>query len=45
MFNTYFWLDPTNGVAGLIMTQILPFCDRPALELFEAFEKSVYSSL
>src|SRR5439155_1093180 len=26
--NTYFWIDPTSRVAGLILTQILPFCDR-----------------
>jgi CubicO group peptidase (beta-lactamase class C family) len=40
--NTYFWLDPDSGVAGLILMQILPFCDGPALDLFAAFERAVY---
>ena len=40
--NTYFWIDPTSRVAGLILTQILPFCDRAVLALFDRFERSVY---
>ena len=40
--NTYFWLDPQEGVAGVIMTQVLPFGDPTVLELLEAFETSVY---
>ena len=27
ILNTYYWLDPAKRVAGLIMTQILPFAD------------------
>ncbi len=40
--NTYFWLDPTRQVAGVLMTQILPFADRTVLELLDAFEQEVY---
>ena len=29
LFNTYYWLDPSRRVTGLIMTQILPL-RRPA---------------
>lgn len=42
--NTYFWVDPTQRVAGLILTQILPFCDAPVLDLFSQFEHAVYAS-
>jgi CubicO group peptidase (beta-lactamase class C family) len=27
IFNTYYWLDPSKRVTGLIMTQIVPFAD------------------
>jgi CubicO group peptidase (beta-lactamase class C family) len=42
--NTYFWLDPASGVAGVIMMQVLPFADTKALALYEAFERAVYAS-
>jgi CubicO group peptidase (beta-lactamase class C family) len=41
--NTYFWLDPTQRVAGLILTQILPFCDPAVLALFDQFERAIYA--
>ncbi len=40
--NTYFWIDPTNGVAGVILTQILPFADPAVLRLYDAFEAEIY---
>ena len=43
--NTYFWIDPSREVAGVILTQILPFADRKVLELFAAFESGVYAEL
>jgi CubicO group peptidase (beta-lactamase class C family) len=43
--NTYFWIDQKSGVAGVYLTQVLPFADRDALPLFYAFEKTVYQSL
>jgi methyl acetate hydrolase len=45
IFNTYYWLDPVKRVAGVIMTQILPFADRQVLELLGAFERGVYAAL
>jgi methyl acetate hydrolase len=42
LMNTYFWLDPVSGVAGVFMTQILPFADRIVLDAFDAFERAVY---
>jgi len=43
--NSYFWIDPSKGIGGAYLTQILPFADEKSLPLFEAFEKSAYQSL
>ncbi|HST76461.1 MAG TPA: serine hydrolase domain-containing protein [Acetobacteraceae bacterium] len=40
--NTYFWIDPASDVAGVILTQSLPFADPAVLRLYEAFETEVY---
>jgi len=40
--NTYYWLDPTRGIAGVIMMQFLPFADPKALAVYDAFERGVY---
>lgn len=41
--NTYFWWDPVAGIAGTILLQILPFVDTASIQLYEDFEKAVYS--
>jgi len=41
--NSYYWIDPAKGIAGVFATQILPFADTKALALFEDFERAVYS--
>ena len=43
--NSYFWIDPTRGVGGAYMTQVLPFADVKSLPLYLAFETVVYDSL
>jgi methyl acetate hydrolase len=43
--NTYFWIDPDEGVAGVILTQLIPFADPKALALLEQFETAVYAAL
>ena len=43
--NTYFWVDPSKRVAGVILTQILPFTDPHVLNLYAALERGVYKSL
>lgn len=40
--NTYYWADPEAGVAGVLMTQLLPFADPAVLALFKDFERAVY---
>jgi methyl acetate hydrolase len=42
--NTYFWIDPSKGVAGVIMMQFLPFADKEALAVLGDFERSVYAT-
>ncbi len=43
--NTYFWIDPAAGIAGVILMQLLPFADPQALALLGGFEKAVYAAL
>jgi methyl acetate hydrolase len=45
LFNTYYWLDRTRRVTGLIMTQVLPFADRQVLALYGRFERAIYEAL
>ena len=40
--NTYFWIDPARGIAGVIMMQYLPFADAKALAVYDAFERGAY---
>jgi CubicO group peptidase (beta-lactamase class C family) len=41
LFNTYYWIDPTKRIAGVIMMQILPFADRQALQAYRQFERGI----
>lgn len=41
--NTYFWVDPVNDVAAVLMMQLLPFADPGALAVLRAFEQAVYA--
>jgi methyl acetate hydrolase len=43
--NTYFWIDPARDVSGVILMQVLPFCDHKCLEAFSGFERGVYAGL
>ena len=43
LYNTYFWIDPRSDVAGLLLTQVLPFGDPQVLSVFEAFERATYA--
>jgi methyl acetate hydrolase len=42
--NTYYWLDPSHALAGVILMQILPFADDKALNVFSAFETEIYQA-
>jgi methyl acetate hydrolase len=43
--NTYFWIDPESGICAVLLMQVLPFFDGPAVELLRAFEHAVYTSV
>jgi CubicO group peptidase (beta-lactamase class C family) len=43
--NTYYWIDPARDVAGVILMQLLPFADPDCLDIFAAFERSIYATL
>jgi CubicO group peptidase (beta-lactamase class C family) len=45
LFNTYYWIDPTMRIAGVIMMQILPFADRQALKTYRHFERGICRAL
>jgi CubicO group peptidase (beta-lactamase class C family) len=40
--NTFFWVDPARGIAGVIMMQYLPFADAKALATYDTFERGAY---
>jgi CubicO group peptidase (beta-lactamase class C family) len=42
IYNTYFWIDPASGVAGVVLMQLLPFADTKALAIYDTFERGVY---
>ena len=42
--NLYYWVDPSAGKLGLIMSAILPFLDPEVLRLFEELERFVYDA-
>lgn len=40
--NCYYWLDPTADVAGVLMTQLLPFGDPAVMDVLGALERMAY---
>jgi len=43
--NTFYWIDPHRGLAGVIMMQFLPFVDKEAVGLLGDFERAVYANV
>ena len=43
--NTYFWIDPSSGIAGTAMMQLSPHYDKRCISILEALEKASYSEL
>jgi methyl acetate hydrolase len=44
-FNTHFWVDRTAGVTGAIYTQLLPFLEPAAMQMYQDFETALYAGL
>jgi CubicO group peptidase (beta-lactamase class C family) len=45
VFNTYYWIDRSKGIGGVLMTQVLPFFDMPVVETLIGFEMAVYQQV
>ena len=43
--NTYYWIDPRNGIGGFWATQMRPFPDHVSFEGFMQFETAAYRAL
>jgi len=43
VLNTHYWFDPKSDLAGVIMTQTLPFVEPPMMAAYEDFEKAAYA--
>ncbi len=42
VLNSHFWFDPKADVAGLLMTQSLPFVEPRFVTAYESFERAAY---
>ena len=45
LFNSYYWIDRSKGIGGVLMTQVLPFFDMPVIETLMGFEMAVYQQV
>lgn len=45
VFNSYYWIDRSKGIGGVLMTQLLPFFDMPVIETLMGFEMAVYQQV
>ena len=45
VFNSYYWVDRSKGIGGVLMTQVLPFFDMPVIETLMGFEMAVYQQV
>jgi hypothetical protein len=43
VLNTHFWIDRGSGVAGAVLTQLIPMFDQAMLETAAGFEIAVYA--
>lgn len=42
LMNTHYWFDPASNVAGVLMTQSLPFAEPRFMQNYYAFEREAY---
>ena len=43
LFNSFFWIDPKNEIAALILMQMLPFSEEGCFTTLQEFEASIYN--
>lgn len=44
VLNTHYWFDPASDLAGLIMTQTLPFVEPRWMDTYGDFERAAYAA-
>jgi methyl acetate hydrolase len=44
IYNTFFWVDPSADLAGVVLTQTTPFADAAVQGAYERFERAVYDA-
>lgn len=45
VLNSHYWFDPKSDLAGVLMTQSLPFVEPRYAQTYEAFERAAYKVL
>jgi methyl acetate hydrolase len=45
VFNSYYWIDRSKGIGGILMTQVLPFFDMAVIQTLMGFELVVYQQV
>jgi CubicO group peptidase (beta-lactamase class C family) len=45
IYNTHFWADPQQGIAAVLLMQVLPYYDRRCVDVLTGFEQRVYDNL
>ena len=45
VLNTHYWWDPKNNLAGLLMTQSLPFVEPRLISTYDKFEQAAYREI
>ena len=42
VLNSHYWFDPKAGLAGVLMTQSLPFVEPRFMDTYRSFERAAY---
>jgi methyl acetate hydrolase len=45
IYNTYFWVDPTAGIAAVVLMQLSPFSAPVCIDVCDRFERAVYHEI
>ena len=45
IYNTHFWVDPHDGIAVVVLMQLLPFYDQNCIGVLRGVEERVYQAL
>ena len=45
LYNTHFWADPKQGIATVLLMQVLPFYDDACIGLLTDVEQTIYRQL